>query len=364
MPNIGKGTVGAGSVASRVRRSKVGARLVAALIATALLASLGLGVLGTAFAQTAAQTWDVQVGLDVPAAGGPEGIYSTQAYGPDPVIIRAGDTVRWTFAGFHTVTFWNGHQPQREIAPGPNPGELMLTEAFFGNTPIDRVATFDPSRIINTGVPMGDEGPGQAPPTFSMVFPATGLFGYVCVLHPGMRGTVEVREANATLPETPAQARARGQNTLNALISKIQTQVSQLRPTSAGGVHAVLNGVGDAFGVSALMFAPGEIHVSRGDTVVWTLQDPFEIHTVTFTSGAQPPEFVDVRPQPQGPPQLVIPANVVAPQGGNVYMGQGYINSGIMTPGDSFILRFDAPAGSYDYLCVIHPFMRGRVTIH
>lgn len=341
------------SFTRRMRGLALGAALILPALATA-------GIVG---AQNTAQTWEVQVGLDAPIGGDGPPAYSAQAYGPDPLIIHAGDTVRWIFAGFHTVTFWNMHEPQREFAPGPNPGELMATAAFFGNVPLDRVATFDASQVINTGAPMGEGGPGQEAPTFSMVFPNTGIFGYVCVLHPGMRGTIEVREANAPLPETPAQAKTRGQNTLNALVSKIRTDVGQVNRAAAGGVHAALAGVGDGFGASALLFAPGELRVNRGDTVVWTLQDPFEIHTVTFTSGAQPPEFVDIRPQPQGPPQVVVPANVASPQGGNVYNGTGYVNSGIMTPANSFILKFDAPAGTYDYLCIVHPFMRGTVTV-
>src|SRR6478735_3678338 len=51
----------------------------------------------------AADTWTVQVGGDDPAAG-----ISTQAYFPSPLTIRAGDTVDFRFAAFHTVTFNSG----------------------------------------------------------------------------------------------------------------------------------------------------------------------------------------------------------------------------------------------------------------
>ena len=54
---------------------------------------------------------------------------------------------------------------------------------------------------------------------------------------------------------------------------------------------------------------------------------------------------------------------MAGPAGGDTYTGQGYVNSGIMGPGTPFALRFDAPAGSYEYLCLVHPEMKGRVTV-
>jgi plastocyanin len=39
------------------------------------------------------------------------------------------------------------------------------------------------------------------------------------------------------------------------------------------------------------------------------------------------------------------------------------VSSGILGNGGAYVLRFDAPPGSYEYLCLIHPTMRGRVTV-
>ena len=97
--------------------------------------------------------------------------------------------------------------------------------------------------------------------------------------------------------------------------------------------------------------------------MAWTLADPYEIHTVTFASGEDPPLFVDVRPQPEGPPLLVIPANVTSPVGGPAYSGTGYVNSGIVTPGNSFVLTIDAPPGTYAYSCILHPTMKGTIVV-
>src|SRR5205823_5028168 len=99
--------------------------------------------------------------------------------------------------------------------------------------------------------------------------------------------------------------------------------------------------------------------------VVWTVQDPLEVHTVTFTSGATPPDFVNVTPQPAGPPQVVVPAMVFSAVGDGTYNGTGYVNSGVFGPGGAYTLVIDAPPGTYQYLCLIHgpTPMRGEITV-
>lgn len=92
----------------------------------------------------------------------------------------------------------------------------------------------------------------------------------------------------------------------------------------------------------------------RGDVVLWSNADPYAAHTVTFTSGAPAPGFAEPRPQPSGPPLLVVPAAVLGPAGGTTYSGRGYLNSGFLFPGDAFALTIDAPPGTYAYVCVIH----------
>jgi len=40
----------------------------------------------------------------------------------------------------------------------------------------------------------------------------------------------------------------------------------------------------------------------------------------------------------------------------------GLFDSGILEAGESYSFTFDEP-GSYDYFCVPHPFMRGKVIV-
>ncbi len=70
-------------------------------------------------------------------------------------------------------------------------------------------------------------------------------------------------------------------------------------------------------------FAPANIQVRQGTTVTWTNDDQAP-HTVTFRSGG--------------------------------------VDSGVLRTGQSFHYTFTSP-GTYDYYCVIHPYMVARVTV-
>ena len=83
--------------------------------------------------------------------------------------------------------------------------------------------------------------------------------------------------------------------------------------------------------VYALMrYEPSTLIVHTGDEVVWTQLNVDEIHTVTFlAAGQKPPEF----PSPEA----------INPAEGSTYDGQGYFNSGILGPFQSYHLVFDRP---------------------
>lgn len=82
---------------------------------------------------------------------------------------------------------------------------------------------------------------------------------------------------------------------------------------------------GSSIDIRNLEFSPTPITVTVGTTVVWTNNDTVD-HTVTSTSG--PASF----------------------------------DSGVMEGGDTFGFTF-AEAGTYDYFCELHPFMRAQVIV-
>jgi len=308
-------------------------------------------------AQSTAQAWEVQVSGDDST-----GTLMAQGFFPGPLIIRAGDTVTWKWADAlapHSVTFLSGKPDLPLVVPGPGQGELTLGPAFFpaGIWATASTASYDGTALAHSGPPNDPSA------TYSLTFTKAGTYGYVCSFHPGMRAEIIVREAGAPLSETPAQAKARGQVTASALLGKMRDDVAAYHSTAVGTIHTAVAGMGDGYGASLIQFAPQNLTVKRGDTVVWVMPDPFEIHTITFTSGATPPELAEPRPQPSGPPLLVIPANVAGPAGGTTYTGQGIVNAGIVGNGGGFILRFDAPPGTYNYVCLIHPTMKASVTV-
>jgi plastocyanin len=350
--------------------------------ALAVLLAVSLGLLGAdppgisaVPVANAAQVWDVLAGTDVEFTGGMD---SAQTYFPNALAINVGDKVNFHFRGFHTVTFLSGQPAPRFEMPGADAGTLMLNpQAFFPSAPPGTTSvTYDGSGYLNSGAPEEPEEEGAAPPPFTVTFTVAGNYSYVCLIHPGMVARLVVEPAGAALPETPTQATARGQAQMREVLATMRAAAESVRfaqPISAkasGGasIHSALVGLGHGIGASTLAFLPSRLTVRRGDIVVWTMPDPFEIHTVTFVSGAEPPSFVEPQFGPggpgSGPPMLVIPANVVNPVGGDTYTGAGYVNSGILGNGASFALRFDAPAGSYEWLCIVHPFMRGTVAVN
>ena len=103
-------------------------------------------------------------------------------------------------------------------------------------------------------------------------------------------------------------------------------------------------------------FAPNSVAINVGDTITWSL-DSTEFHNVMFTSGAPVPEFVDA-----GPDGVFIDPVSAIPTGGPSYDGTGVVSSGLLVKGQRFSLTF-SKAGTFAYVCSIHPGMGGSVRV-
>jgi plastocyanin len=110
-------------------------------------------------------------------------------------------------------------------------------------------------------------------------------------------------------------------------------------------------------GIQAQVFAPSTITIHAGDTVTWTMAALFD-HTVSFLSGAKPPN--PVVPQPGG--KFLFNPLVTAPQGGETYDGKGVASSGFLHLKGNYALTFTKP-GRYAYLCLLHRGMTGTVVV-
>jgi plastocyanin len=121
------------------------------------------------------------------------------------------------------------------------------------------------------------------------------------------------------------------------------------------------------------------VTINVGDSVNWIFSQRV-IHTVTFPAkGQKAPPFVQPDPAHpyagvndpagnpfwfNGQPSAATPAEVALPTPQQSTDGTGYRNSGI-PPGTkpySYKLRF-TKAGTFNYLCEIHPGMRGTVKV-
>ena len=90
-----------------------------------------------------------------------------------------------------------------------------------------------------------------------------------------------------------------------------------------GATAAPAPAVKAAIGIVDFKFTPAALAIKVGTTVMWTNNDAIA-HTVNFMTGG--------------------------------------INSSVLNQNDRFTHTFTAP-GTYDYICSIHPFMHGSVTV-
>jgi plastocyanin len=114
--------------------------------------------------------------------------------------------------------------------------------------------------------------------------------------------------------------------------------------------------------IQGMAFLPENIYVNAGDKVAWRANSA-EIHTVTFLADGQSLEST----QPFDPtdPQFIFE------QGGRVYDGHSYFNSGIIAnvsdagfkEVEKYTLKFPDP-GEFTYYCIVHgKAMKGTVHV-
>jgi plastocyanin len=129
------------------------------------------------------------------AAGVENAPADVQRFFPRRVTVNAGDAVTWiwkTAETPHTITFLAGQSAPDVVVPQPQPAgppRLQLNPMVLAQA--GDATNWDGGSYLNSGFlqPM----PGQPTPTFTVVFASRGVYDYVCLLHEGMVGTIEVR---------------------------------------------------------------------------------------------------------------------------------------------------------------------------
>jgi plastocyanin len=315
--------------------------------------------------------WKVRVaGMEM------ENLIDLQSFFPKEITINAGDAIYFEFPtppGFHTVTFLSGEEAPPLITPDEVAGTPAASPAAGPPTLIinPQVAfpsgqdSYDGTGFVNSGL---DVVRLPSDPPFVLTFTTPGTYEYLCVPHGEvMRAAVIVQEAGSELPEDQAAVDARAEQERAALIEEGMAEIAEYAEATATArddgstLWEVAAGVGEGQ-ARVMRFLPETLEIKAGDTVRWVNHSKSEPHTVTFLgAGAEQPEEFTIEPQPGGPPKIVLNPLTLFLQGGEVYSGDGYVNSGFMgelngqpLPGGlAYELTFDT-AGEFPYYCVLH----------
>jgi plastocyanin len=292
--------------------------------------------------------------------------------------IHVGDKVRWVFSKqvVHTVTFLAPGQTRPNLEQ-PDPANPYT--GFSDSTGAPFWFNGQPSLLIPPDHAFPQGGPtmaaqafhnsGLSAPAFApyeLTFTKKGNFKYLCLVHPGMEGSVKVLPKSATIPSGRADRRARFAEYAKAV--KRSKKLAKFEPTGNNVVAGH-----DSGNVAWFRFFPATRTIKAGQSVHFSISSKSEIHTMTF--GPQPSkDLVMVQPQPSGPPRLqfnplmFLPSDPVLPPYTGSNHGDGFFNTGIMDtnpqspPPSSVDVTFTAP-GSYLYECTIHPGMQATIKV-
>jgi plastocyanin len=316
-------------------------------------------------AGASAATVTAYAGADGKASPNPAPQYSPNAFFRRTLTVNVGDSVRWQFRGFHTVTI-----PARgQASPGlvavnpaaPVSGVLDAagTPFWFNGQPslgINPLAaapqggtTYTGSKLVNSGIPTG-------PKPFTVKFTKAGRYQYFCAVHVGMRGTVAVVSRNKPVPSARANAAARDREV--ATLARHGRVTSAKTPPAATPTGATVQAgrapLGERFTLNA--FYPATANTT-------------EAHTVTFGPPAArsfpplgPAGFNPLAAYPSDVPTAPLP-----PYDGTNH-GNGFLNSGLLdndsnTPMPNTTRVAFSKAGTFTYACLLHEGMEGTVVV-
>lgn len=302
-------------------KEKVMRSLVRTLVATVLSFTLV-----PASPAQAATNFTIQAG-----SGSADNAVQAFQFYPDALIVNVGDSVTWTLGSglVHTVSF--GTAPATLPPPAPVSG-----------------ASFDGAGFVSSGT----LPPGKS---YTLTFPKVGTFNYLCRLHqPVMKATAVVQPAGLPYPATQSSYTPIADPRLAPTLAAGQAALAAQTVAKAAGAdrtsrYALNVGFGDGKSFGLMRFGANHITVRAGDSVVWTQNDPAEVHTVTFLDNGKDVDF-ETDPAAR------------RPAGGSVYAGTGFFNSGVLNPGKAYTLTFNSP-GVYAYQCLVHDDIGMKATI-
>lgn len=326
----------------------------------------------------------------VPGVFGPMLAATANAFSQKQVTIHVGDSVSWIRRGFHTITFnTTGAADIPFIMRDLNATYKGFTDPagasfWFNGQPrsvFNPAGAFpqggkseDGSKVTGSGLDLTG-GPASGPPKpYVLKFTKVGVFKYECVVHPGMDASVKVVPKAKSIPSRKADA-ATVAKTLAAEAKVAKALLAFTPPANT----ATVSGGNDKGQIAILKFFPDTVHVAVGGTVKFTVLGKTEPHTFTFGPAAMRKQvsdnFVTPVPSAGGPPTLVLnplvvfptdPPPALPPYGGTAH-GNGFFSTGIIQggtpPPPSMSAITFSKAGTYEFQCMIHPEMKGKVIV-
>jgi plastocyanin len=289
------------------------------------------------------------------------------------ITINQGDTVAFRIEGFHNIDlpgksgkdlpvfvpgaiatglndaagspFWfSGHVP----GIGFNPAVVVPSGAH----------RYNGTARIESGLPAG-----SAPP-FKVRFTKPGTYKFFCDIHPGMIGYVVVKPKGKSVPSAAQDAAA-----LKAQITTDVLSAKKLAKTKVAPDHVSL-GVANSKGVELFAMFPATLRVKAGTVVTFSMAKASrETHMATFgpvsyltalANGFRSPPFSPAAVYPSSPVQ---PIALASTSHGNGFANTGALDSDPSTPlPASGKIKF-TQAGTYHFICLIHPWMTGTIVV-
>ena len=340
--------------------------------------AIGVAVLVPSAAQAA--TRSVSAGPPQKVKGLPPGADSN-AFFRKTITVHVGDKVKWKFNGFHTVTIpAKGKQPPAFIAPDPS-GALVtgINDAagnpFWFNGKVPKLAltadgalpvggkSYNGKKLVSSGAPLS---PG-APKPYTVKFTKKGTYSYFCTIHVGQKGTIKVVGKGKAIPSNKANAKAAKKE-----YAKV---VKRLKKDGkfAGPPGNVVRAGNDTIRSTLFGFFPATKSVPVGTTVTFTMsRKTTEAHTITFgpadylktlADGFIGPDGVNAQDAfPSDPPPMLPPFD--GTNHGNGFFNTGILDQDAATPTNPSSAQITfSKAGTYNYICLIHPDMKGSIVV-
>jgi plastocyanin len=288
--------------------------------------------------------------------------------------INVGDTVSFQIRGFHTVDLpGRSHTdlplivPTGAIANGFN--DAAGNPFWFnGKLPLigldSRLFSRSKGHSYN-GTKRLDSGLVSSKP-FNIVFTKPGTYKFFCDVHPGMVGYVTVKAHGAKVPSAHQDAVAvKRQETTDIKAAK---KLLKLKPPT----NTVSLGASTSGGLELYTMFPQTLTVKAGTTVTFKMSaHSRETHTAAFGPVGYLTPLANSFSSPMGiSPIASYPSDPVSPLTlGSSTHGNGFVNTGALDRdpatkqiGPSSKIDFTTP-GTYNYVCLIHPFMHGTIIV-